>query len=87
MDWLGFFVPRVGWRRQPSESLNPPHPDDLERLQWLRDQGSRLRANDYHATKVTATQLSPPRLTIRERLEKDVDDLDTVPVDRGVPKP
>jgi hypothetical protein len=43
VDWLGFFVPRVGWRRQPAESLSPPHADDLERLHWLRDQGSRLR--------------------------------------------
>lgn len=43
MDWLGFFVPRFGWRRgQPTESLNEPHPDDLQRIEELRAQGSRL---------------------------------------------
>ncbi len=42
MDWLGFFVPRFGWRRQPTESLNEPHPDDLDRLEELRMQGSRM---------------------------------------------
>lgn len=42
MDWLGFFVPRFGQRRQPTESLNEPHSDDLDRLEELRAQGSRL---------------------------------------------
>ncbi len=35
------FVPRIA-RRQPRESLNPPHEQDLERIQELREQGSRM---------------------------------------------
>ena len=42
MDWLGFFLPRFGTRRQPLESLSPPRPEDLERLAELREMGSRL---------------------------------------------
>jgi hypothetical protein len=36
-------VPRGLLRREPVESRNPPHEDDLERLSELRQQGSRLR--------------------------------------------
>jgi hypothetical protein len=43
MDWLGFFVPRINLRRTSIESLSPPHPDDLDRIDELREQGSRLR--------------------------------------------
>ncbi len=42
MDWLGMFVPRISLRRAPTESLNQPNEEDLERLAELRDQGSRL---------------------------------------------
>lgn len=40
-DWLGWFVPR--WRRpEPTESLAPPAPVDLDQLDRLRAEGSRL---------------------------------------------
>ena len=42
MDWLGFFLPRFHLRKQPVESLNPPQPDDLERITELREMGSKL---------------------------------------------
>lgn len=42
MDWLGMFVPRLGWRKPSTESLSPPEQEDLERLAELREQGSRL---------------------------------------------
>jgi hypothetical protein len=42
MDWLGMFVPRINWRRTPTESLSPPDEEDLERLAELREQGSRI---------------------------------------------
>jgi hypothetical protein len=42
MDWLGFFVPRFQLRKQPPESLSPPHEDDVERLRELREMGSKL---------------------------------------------
>jgi len=42
MDWLGMFVPRINLRRPPTESLSPPHEYDLDRLEELREQGSRL---------------------------------------------
>lgn len=42
MDWLGFFLPRVRFRRQPPESLAPPLQEDMERLAELRELGSRL---------------------------------------------
>lgn len=41
MDWMGLFLPRIN-RRQPRESANPPNQEDLERLEELRQQGSRL---------------------------------------------
>ncbi len=41
-DWLGLFLPRIN-RRQPRESRNPPNEQDLERLEELREQGSRLK--------------------------------------------
>ena len=41
MDWLGMFVPRIS-RKAPTESLNEPAEDDLDRLAELREQGSRL---------------------------------------------
>src|SRR5262245_51115587 len=41
MDWMGLFLPRIN-RKQPKESANPPNPEDLERLEELRQQGSRL---------------------------------------------
>ena len=41
MDWLGMFVPRIA-RKTPRESLNPPNEEDLERIQELREQGSRV---------------------------------------------
>ena len=38
------FVPRTMLRRrEPVESRNPPHEDDLERLAELRERGSRLQ--------------------------------------------
>lgn len=36
------FVPRNPWRREPTESLNEPQEEDLDRLAELREQGSRL---------------------------------------------
>jgi hypothetical protein len=42
MDWLGWFLPRFQLRRQPLESLAPPHADDLDRLAELREMGSKL---------------------------------------------
>lgn len=36
------FVPRINWRKAPTESLNPPEDEDLARLAELREQGSRL---------------------------------------------
>ena len=42
MDWLGFFVPRFKLRKQAPESLTPPREDDLERLQELREMGSKM---------------------------------------------
>jgi hypothetical protein len=44
-DWLGMFVPRALLRRRrpPRVSLAEPHPDDLERLAELEEQGSRLK--------------------------------------------
>jgi hypothetical protein len=42
MDWLGMFVPRLGFRKPSTESLNPPEEEDVERLAELREQGSRL---------------------------------------------
>jgi hypothetical protein len=42
VDWLGMFVPRLSFRKPPSESLSPPQEDDLERLAELRELGSRL---------------------------------------------
>ena len=42
MDWLGMFVPRINLRKPPTESLNEPQEDDLERLSELREQGSRV---------------------------------------------
>jgi len=36
------FLPRNPWRREPTESLNEPEEEDLERLAELREQGSRL---------------------------------------------
>lgn len=37
------FVPRVALRRPaPTESLSPPQEQDLERLEELREQGSRV---------------------------------------------
>jgi hypothetical protein len=43
VDWLGFFVPRLDWRRSSVESLSPPDPDDLDRLDELRELGSKLK--------------------------------------------
>lgn len=42
MDLVGLFVPRFKLRREPSESLNPPSEEDLERIADLREQGSKL---------------------------------------------
>ena len=42
MDWFGFLLPRINPRRRPAESLSPPHEGDLDRLEELRQQGSRL---------------------------------------------
>lgn len=42
MDWLGMFVPRINFRKPPTESLSAPEQEDLERLDELREQGSRL---------------------------------------------
>jgi hypothetical protein len=42
MDWRGWILPRFGGRRPPAESLNPPDPADLARLEELRARGSRL---------------------------------------------
>jgi Regulator of ribonuclease activity B len=42
MDWLGMFVPRINFRKPPAESLGAPEQDDLDRLDELREQGSRL---------------------------------------------
>jgi hypothetical protein len=41
MDWMGLFLPRIN-RKEPKESLNPANSDDLERLEELKEQGSRL---------------------------------------------
>ena len=41
MDWTGWFLPRTR-RREPLESLSPPDPDDVARLEDLRAAGSRL---------------------------------------------
>ena len=38
---LGIFLPTIN-RKPPRESRNPPHEDDLQRLEELREQGSRL---------------------------------------------
>ena len=43
MDWLGLFVPRVARPRRRLESPASPRRDDLDRLQDLRRQGSKLR--------------------------------------------
>jgi Regulator of ribonuclease activity B len=44
-DLLGMFIPRalLRKRKQPRISLAEPHPDDVERLAELEEQGSRLR--------------------------------------------
>lgn len=42
MDWFGFFLPRINTRRRPAESLSPPQEEDLERLDELRERGSRV---------------------------------------------
>jgi len=42
MDWRGLFLPRIN-RKQPRESRNPPNREDLDRLEELREQGSRLK--------------------------------------------
>ena len=42
MDWLGYFVPRLGQRRQIFSSLAPPHEDDVAVLEELKAEGSRL---------------------------------------------
>jgi Regulator of ribonuclease activity B len=42
VDWLGFFLPRFGTRKPLLESLSPPAQADLERLDELREMGSRL---------------------------------------------
>lgn len=41
MDWRGIFFPRIN-RKPPRESRNPPNEQDLERIEELREQGSRL---------------------------------------------
>ena len=44
MEWrgiLGIFLPTIN-RKPPRESRNPPHEEDLQRLEELREQGSRL---------------------------------------------
>lgn len=43
MDWLGYFVPRFAHRKPLFESLAPPDEGDLERLDELRQEGSKLR--------------------------------------------
>lgn len=43
VDWLGFFVPRLGTRKPALESLAEPASPDLERLAELRELGSDLR--------------------------------------------
>ncbi len=42
MDWKGMFLPRINFRKPSLESLNEPNEADLERLDQLREQGSRL---------------------------------------------
>lgn len=42
MDWLGSFVPRLQPRKQPLDSLAAPRQDDLDRLDELSREGSRL---------------------------------------------
>ena len=44
-DWLGMVIPRALLRRRkpPRFSLADPHPDDVERLAELAEQGSRLK--------------------------------------------
>lgn len=39
---MGLFLPRFNLRRQPFESRGPAHPDDVEQLEDLRQQGSKL---------------------------------------------
>ncbi len=43
MDWLGYFVPRLAHRKPLFESLAPPDEGDLEQLEGLRREGSKLR--------------------------------------------
>ena len=70
MDWLGFFVPRFKLRRQPPESLSPPREDDLERLEQLREMGSRL--NLPHPVRTFLAMPSEARAReAGEQLEKD----------------
>jgi hypothetical protein len=69
MDWLGFFLPRFKLRKQPPESLSPPREDDLERLDELRDMGSRL--NLPHPVRTFVALPSEPRAReAAEQLEK-----------------
>jgi hypothetical protein len=70
MDWLGFFLPRFKLHKQPPESLSPPREDDLERLEQLREIGSRL--NLPHPVRTFLAMPSEARAReAGEQLEKD----------------
>jgi hypothetical protein len=70
MDWLGFFVPRFKLHKEPPESLSSPREDDLERLDQLREMGSRLTLPHPVRTFIQVSSEARAR-TACEQLEKE----------------
>jgi hypothetical protein len=70
MDWLGFFVPRFKLHKEPPESLSSPREDDLERLDQLREMGSRLTLPHPVRTFIQVSSEGRAR-TACEQLEKE----------------
>lgn len=70
MDLAGLFLPRLRIRRAPLESRNPPHPEDLERLEELREQGSKLHL-PHPVRAFVAIETEEAARQVGERLQKD----------------
>src|SRR5215469_11208497 len=70
MDWLGMFVPRINFRKPSMESLNEPDEADLERLDELREQGSRLHL-PHPVRCYLVFEAEPPARQAAEDLRKE----------------